>query len=233
VFALMLPEHNLHGGRFARKGMSEAFSAFIATLREGFGFCAKSRSISMLVGFNVTVLVTAGILDEYDQLIARGMGVPFALVGLWGFLRYASDAWGGRTAWRLKRALGGIGVKKPFSQLILLAFGAGTLLLLAAGVPTLWMLPAYGLFYFLMASGKVLFTENLQSSIRNEGRATVQSISSLLESPSAMLIYALIALVGGEDRLRHAMAAVAVLILILCGLFLISSRKKQAPLHTP
>jgi hypothetical protein len=48
-----------------------------------------------------------------------------------------------------------------------------------------------------------------------------------------MLIYALIALVGGEDRLRHAMAAVAVLILILCGLFLISSRKKQAPLHTP
>jgi hypothetical protein len=229
LLALVLPERNLHGGKMVQAGISEAFGTFMATLRAGFGFCVKNRFISMLVGFNVTVLITAGILDEYDQLIAISMGVPFALVGLWGFLRYASDALGGGLAWRLKHAMDGLGVKQPFSRMILLAFGAGFLLLLSAGVPTLWMLPAYGLFYFLMAAGKVLFTENLQSSIRDEGRATVQSISSLLESPFAMLIYAMIAVVGGEDRLQHAMAAVAALILILCGLFRIAVRKRQVP----
>lgn len=221
--AVLLPEYNFH----IQTQKCNRFKGYITTLKDGALFCLRHATISILIGFNLTVLVTAGILDEYDQLIVRSMGVPLALVGMWGFLRYSMEALGGRFAWKLKRFLNQKGFTRPISVQLSLAVFAGSFLALAAGFPMLLMLPLYVLYYFLLSAGKVLFTNTLQTEVGHQGRATVQSLTAMLETPSGILIYSLFGVAGGFGQLQGAMMAVAVWILAMCVLFTVLYKRQE------
>lgn len=110
AMATMLPDYNAYSEANNRSG----FDGYFKVLKDSMLFCLKHADISILVGFNITILVTAGVLDEYDQLIVRSMGVPLAMVGLWGLLRYGMEAFGGRFAWRLKKFLQNIILKNLY-----------------------------------------------------------------------------------------------------------------------
>ncbi len=222
MIAVLFSEYNFHIQ--TQKGSS--FKDYITTLKDGASFCFRHATISILVGFNLTVLVTAGILDEYDQLIVRSMGIPIALIGMWGFFRYSMEALGGRAAWKIKNLLERKGFTRPISIQLNIAIFAGLLLALTAGFPILIMLPLYVLYYFLLSAGKVLFTDTLQTEVQYQGRATVQSLAAMLETPSGILIYSLFGVVGGFGQLQGAMMAVAVWILVICALFQ-ALRKRQ------
>lgn len=221
--AAFLPEYNFHRTSKEYHG----FKDYIATLKDGISFCWKHPTVSILTGLNVTVLVTAGVLDEYDQLIVRSMGVPFALVGLWGFFRYGMEALGGKYAWKLKRLLSRCGVKKPIPAQFSIAMFAGILLAFVAGFPLAIMLPVYVAYYFLLAAGKVLFTDTLQSEVVNQGRATVQSLTAMLEAPSGILIYSLFGITSSFGQLQGSMLAVAVWIAVFCAVLWIMYAKQK------
>lgn len=210
-----LPEYNSHSA--AQSG--NRIRDYLTTLKDGVLFCFTRPIISILLGINVTILLTAGILDEYDQLIVRSMGVPLALVGIWGFFRYSMEALGGRVAWKIKRFFNQRGLTKPIPVQIALSLGACLLLGLTACFPIVYVLPIYVLYYFLLSAGKILFTDALQSEIQQQGRATVQSLSAMLEIPFGILLYALFGVVGGFGQLRGAMLAVTAWIILFCMLF--------------
>lgn len=215
IMAAILPEYNFH--KQERKG--GGFKDYIATLKNGAVFCFMHAGISILVGLNVTVLLTAGILDEYDQLIVRSMGVPLALVGMWGFFRYGMEALGGRVAWKVKQFLKRCGLGTPVAIQLSIGVGAALLLTVTAAIPFLYTLPLYILYYFLLSAGKVLFTDTLQAGIQDQGRATVQSLTAMLETPFGMLIYALFGAVGGFGKLQGSMLAVAGWMVLSCLVF--------------
>lgn len=222
LFAIALKEYN----QSSKTKHSHQWRSYLCTLQDGVQFCLTHKFIPLMISFSVTVLVTAGVLDEYDQLIVRSMGVPLGLVGLWGFSRYGMEALGGYVAWRFKKLFLLLGINKPFIMQLYLALVSGLLLLFVAGFPVLFLLPLYGLYYFLMSCAKVLFTDSLQKSIEHQGRATVQSLAAMLEAPGAMLIYAIFATIGGFKNLQGAMAVVAIWILALCVLFWTLQRRK-------
>jgi len=223
AMATMLPDYNAYSEANNRSG----FDGYFKVLKDSMLFCLKHADISILVGFNITILVTAGVLDEYDQLIVRSMGVPLAMVGLWGLLRYGMEAFGGRFAWRLKKILAKYHIKKPVSIQSFISVCAAVLIAATAVFPIIYMLPVYVLYYFILSAGKVLFTDTIQSEIHNEGRATVQSLTMMLEAPSAMFIYFLFGVAGKFTRLQGGMLAVAIWILGFCVLFsFINARRK-------
>jgi MFS family permease len=223
IMATLLPEYNFH----CQTQTNNAWRSYLTTLKDGISFCWSHSTISILVGFNVTVLVTAGVLDEYDQLIVRSMGVPLAFVGLWGLFRYSMEALGGRVAWKLKRMLGRLGLSRPIPVQLTIALCAGVFLSLVSGFPLLFLLPVYSLYYFLLAADKVLFTDTLQQEIRHQGRATVQSLTAMLETPFGILIYSLFGVTGRFGQLQGAMMAVAVWILAFCILFWILQKGRK------
>lgn len=211
---------DIHGSFYILK-------SWLNTLIDGAQYCLTYKFVPLMIGFSVTVLITAGVLDEYDQLIVRYMGLPLGLVGLWAFARYGMEALGGYVAWRFKKLFKKLSITKPFIMQLCLAMISGVLLLFTAGFPVIALLPFYGMYYFLMSSARVLFTDSLQKNIEHQGRATIQSLASMLEAPGAMLIYAIIGIVGGNAYLREAMAVVAVWILVLCVLFWILQGRKR------
>jgi MFS family permease len=223
LFAAALKEYNHQ----SITNSSHQWRNYLQTLQDGVRFCLTHKFVPLMIGFSVTVLVTAGVLDEYDQLIVRSMGVPLGLVGLWGFSRYGMEALGGRVAWRFKSLFIMLGITEPFPMQLYLAIVSGVMLLCAASYPILILLPIYGLYYFLMSCANVLFTDSLQQSIEHQGRATVQSLAAMLEAPGGMLIYAVFGVVGGFRHLQGAMMAVAIWILALCFLFWIAQRRKN------
>ncbi len=203
------------------------FRNYLNTLHEAVRFCLTHKFVPLMISFSVTVLITAGVLDEYDQLIVRSMGVPLGLVGLWGFSRYGMEALGGIVAWRFKKLFIAIGITRQFSMQICLAVVSGLMLLFVAGYPILILLPIYGLYYFLMSCASVLFTDSLQQSIEHQGRATVQSLTALLESVGGILICSVFGVAGGFDHLHGAMKVVAIWILVGCILFWTLQRRRN------
>ncbi len=109
---------------------------------------------------------------------------------------------GGKYAWKLKHLLPRCGVKKPIPVQLSIAMLAGIRLAFVAGFPLVLLLPVYVAYYFLLAAGKVLFTDTLQSEIVNQGRATVQSLTTMLEAPSGILIYSLFGITSSAGQLQ-------------------------------
>jgi hypothetical protein len=215
IIAAYLPEYN----HMTEKGTGGSWKNYLTTLREGANFCLTHKSIPLMIAFFATVLVTAGVLDEYDQLIVRSVGVPLGLVGAWGLIRYGMEALGGRGAYRFKKWFARLGIRSSFSIQLCLALILGAALGISAIYPYLTLLPLYGTFYFLMSAARVLFTDTLQQSIENQGRATVQSLASMVEAPGGILVYMVFGLVGGTGNLQGAILAVTFWIIILSFLF--------------
>ncbi len=113
------------------------------------------------------------------------------------------------------------------------------MLLLSAIFPVIPLLPAYGGFYLLLSSARVLHADALQTSVTDQGRATVQSLANQMVMPSAIGMFALIGLLGqqgGSEKTGDPMYAVlwlAIGMLVLVPVFFamhmrqVSSRRKM------
>ena len=226
-----LPERNLYRGDRTGIRMKDAMD----TLRTGVRFCTRHAVARILLLLQITLLTLPEVLDEFDPLLAGAMGVPFLVVGLWGAIRYGLTAVGGIAAWRWKKLFAGKG-KNGFTP-ILAAGGIGCLLLLLSAVfPVLPLLPAYGGFYLLLSSARVLHADVLQATVTEEGRATVQSLANQLVMPSAVGMFALIGVLGDQgvagaqgDPMRAVRwLAIGMLVLIPGFVLLRGSRDNKA-----
>lgn len=157
-----------------------------AMIREAFKHLVKKREVLVLSALLVIPLSLADMLDEYDALIAASYQVPLACIGIWVGGRYLLQALGAALAGRMSRYI-------P-NATRLLSLLAGLLLLLSSLFRSPFLLGFYFLFYFLLSAAAVIGENQIQLSIGQQGRATVQSLISLATNLHALLVFSLLAL---------------------------------------
>lgn len=86
------------GARRPDAGMSGILCSLGAVLR--------GKAFVPLVAFGVLATVVYGVLDEYDFLFGREYGVPVALIGFWGGLRFLMEGLGALVAHKLETRFG-------------------------------------------------------------------------------------------------------------------------------
>lgn len=173
------------------------------------------RGMAALVAFGSLAGGAYGMLDEYDTLFGVQVGVPVALIGFWGAVRFGLEAAGGIIAPRLNRITFGRHLTGPAA----LAAAAGLALLL--GTLHRALLPLYFLFYFFMAAFEVGYETALQRRLESAGRATLGSIASFFFTVAGMalgLVFGLIAERWGLSVMFGSGAALVLAIALTYGL---------------
>lgn len=169
-------------------------------VRQAVGMALRVPFFLPLVVLGSLAVVVYGVLDEYDFLLAREYGVPVALVGLWGGLRFLMEGLGALAADRVGAKLG---LGAP-GRLAVWLGGAGILLVVAMVTGSVYALPLYFLFFFMMSMGEVLFHGWVQHRIESDGRATVSSLVSLVYEALGLGLI----LFAGPVSQRHGLPAV-------------------------
>jgi MFS family permease len=188
----------------------------LVTLRESAAFCVKSKKLLIMIILSVFVIITAGILDEYDPLIAEGYGLNLGFIGIWGCLRYLLEAIGGRIAYKLRAILTKLRIRDRFTSIWVLCLIAGILLGLSGWVHSIILVPLYGLFYLLMSSAAVLHEDYIQQQIYDQGRSTVHSLISLMNNLYAILFFGFLSAVLMGTDLRRVLIFIAIYIIVIC-----------------
>lgn len=216
--AFFFKEVNTYRDKHA-EAQAHVFRHYFATLGEGLKLCIMKRRLLLLILFSTPVICSAGVLDEYDQLVVSWLGLNIGYVGIWFSIRYLLEALGGGAAFWIKKLLHALAFKHSFNMIWLLSIVAGIALFAAAYFKTLLLLPLYGLFYLLMASAKVIFDDAVQQEIEDQGRATIYSMTSLLENLAGIGLYAVFGLSASLSGLQAALIAFSVYVLLLCVFF--------------
>ena len=185
------------------------------TLIDAAALCIKNKLLLTVVLMLVLVIGTAGILDEYDQLVAQSYGLNLGLIGVWISIRYTLEALGARFAYLYKTLFFKIGIKKEFYSIFLLCLFAGILLAVSVSIHSIALVPLYGLFYMLMASAGVLQEEYVQQRIEEQGRSTVHSIISLLHNLYGIVLFSMFAIVLSGSGIQLGIIITAFYIVIL------------------
>lgn len=183
----------------------------------------KGRAFLPLVVFGALATVVYGVLDEYDFLFGRTYGVPVALIGLWGGLRFSMEGLGAVAAYRIEARLG---LDSPVRLAIWMTV-AGLVLIPPAAIRSLYVLPLYFLFFFMMAVAELLFQGWVQRRVDSSGRATVSSLVSLVYEAFGMALIlgaGPVALVHGLEGLFLAGAAAVVVAALLFGVIAVGAR---------
>ncbi len=200
------------------------------TLREAFSFLLKNKEILIFSLLLITVVSTAGILDEYDQLIARDYGLSTAGIGIWAAVRFLLIAIGGYMAHGIKKAIQKISRKMDaISILAIVCILASVCLALAGLLKFNVIMSVYGLFYLIMSAGDVIGEDYIQARIGDEGRSTVHSILSLSHNLYASLIILVYGLMLRWVTLLDSLVIVAAYMVVLITLwgFLYARLKKS------
>ncbi len=227
MVAVKFHEVNYFKNDKVEKEESEGISPF-KTFADAFSLCLKDKLLLAVILMLIFVIGTAGIMDEYDQLIASSFGLNLGLVGCWIGIRYGLEALGGRIAYHLGALFCKIGVNERFYAISVLCLFAGVFLGISGILNSIIVLPLYGLFYFLMASAGVLQEDFVQQRIKEQGRSTVHSIISLVHNLYGIAFFGLFALLLSDTGIRLGVVAAALYIIILSvGLCLMYSKNKQ------
>ena len=202
LLALSFKEVNLY--RIREKGV---LRTNLHVAREAFRHLVSTHSLRYMAALLIIPLSMAGLLDEYDPLIASSYGFAIAYVGYWVGLRYLLEAFGSFFAHRFSVISKHVGV--------VLSLVAGVFLLVSGFLPQYLAIPFYFLFYLLIASAQVIQENLVQASIEEHGRATVHSIISLATNFHAILIFFLLGLALGSFSLR--------VLILMISLYIIAS----------
>ncbi len=194
------------------------------TLHGALTFMFKRKEILLYSLLSLLVITTAGILDEYDQLIAEGFGLSIALIGGWTAVRFILIALGGVLASSIRRGIERIfHLKDRMFQVAILCFIAAGALLAAGVVRSIGMMALYGLYYLIMAAGDVIHEDYIQKRIEAEGRSTVHSLVSLSQNLYGILCYGLFGLLVSGSNLFNGLiwtgVYIVIWILILCTIY--------------
>ncbi|MBH1941614.1 MFS transporter [Mobilitalea sibirica] len=150
------------------------------TFRNALLFLTSNMKILIFSLLAIFVIGFAGVLDEYDPLIAKSYGLSIAGVGIWASIRFLLMALGGYLSHGLQKAVKKLfRIKNRFYTLILLCLSAVACLIWAGVIRNLFIMGIYGLYYLIMSASEVQVEDYIQKKIEDEGRATVHSILSL------------------------------------------------------
>lgn len=158
----------------------------------------------------VLVITMAGVLDEYDTMIATDYGLTMSGVGFWVAIRFIMAALGSYLAHHVRRIVERIfHINARFITIGLLSL-LGAISLAAAGLlKSIPIMALYGLYYMLMSVTEVLYEDYIQQRIEDEGRSTVHSIISLVNNLYGILCFGILGLVLGVITLHGMLVVVA------------------------
>jgi MFS family permease len=140
------------------------------------------RRVLIMMTFSGAVLVTAGVLDEWDPLFLSDAGLSTVWIGFWLTIRFLSESAGAAAAHRAETVL-----KKP--SCMFAAAGLFALVVVSFGwFGNLWFLVPYALFYLVYSLLSVLAESSIQHEMRGDHRATVLSFRSLLENAVGIIL---------------------------------------------
>ncbi len=188
VTAAAMKEVNLYKERRISKEKDHRKS----TVYQSILFLIKRKDIFLLTAISLLVITTAGVLDEYDQLIAEDYGLTIALIGGWTAIRFLLISFGGILAYRIRRRLEKL--LHSMDRMLLITFlclASAGCLIVAGMVRVIMIMGLYGLYYFIMAAADVIQEDYLQQRIEAEGRSTVHSLTALSKNLYGILCYGL------------------------------------------
>lgn len=203
-------------------------------LKDVYLFFRNKRSLLILAVVSIAVIGTAGILDEFDSLIAKGFGMTLEAVGIWISIKYIIVALGSLLGPYLKTAITKtLHIKKILHIIGLICVVGGVLLGLTGGIRQIWTMGFFALYYLLMSACEVLAEDYLQQHIEGEGRSTVHSVISMAYNLFGILFYGVFGIVFRIGDLFSGLVVVAVYIVIMIGVFSIfekiSTNREQKP----
>ena len=216
-----MKEVNLYRDRL----IEEKKDSSLRTLLKSMNFLLKRKEILLYSLMTILVFTTAGVLDEYDQLIAKDFGLSYALIGSWTAVRFILIALGGFLAAVLRRGIErGFRLRDRMYQVVLLSCLAAGALLVAGLVRSIGVMALYGLYYLIMAAGDVIQEDYIQQRIEEEGRSTVHSLIALSQNLYGILCYGLFGWLVSGSGLFHGLIWTGVYIvlwtLLLCMFYL-------------
>lgn len=225
AIAFSFKEVNLYKDRLVKEKLGKEEN----TLFGAISFLLKKKEILLYTLLALLVITTAGVLDEYDQLIAKEYGLSIIIIGVWTAVRFILMACGGYLAFGIR-----IGIEKIFRQkdrmfsITMLCLLAAGFLITAGLVRTLGVMVLYGLYYLIMAAGEVIQEDYIQQRIEKEGRSTVHSLIALSQNLYGIFCYGLFGLVVSRSDLFTGLiwtgGYIAILTMILGMLYLIWKR---------
>lgn len=208
--ALAFQEKNLYRERLQE--LSEEKED--ATLRNALGFLLHNKEIMLFTLMTLLVITTVGILDEYDQLIAKEYGLTVSAIGIWTAILFALIAFGSYIAHGLRTMIEKIfRMKDIMYQVGSLCMVAAGLLIIAGLVRHFGIMVLYGLYYLIMAAGSVMQEDYVQQKIEAEGRSTVHSLISLSQNLYGMICYGLFGFLLTRTDLHGG--------LVWCGVYIV------------
>jgi len=184
------------------------------TFISAFKFLFHKKEMFLFSLLALLVVTVAGVLDEYDQLIAEKYGLTITLIGVWSSVRFVLMSVGGYLAVWIRKGLERIvGRGNKILSFALLCLAAAGSLMIAGLVRQLGVMVLYGLFYLIMAAGDVLQENYIQQQIGEEGRSTVHSLLALSQNLYGILCFALFGLLLTHTDLLSGLVWAGVYIL--------------------
>ncbi len=184
------------------------------TLRNALSFLFRNKKIFLFSLLTLIVITTAGVLDEYDQLIAQDYGLSIGLIGIWTAIRFILMAIGGFVAGWLRRSIEKIlRIKDKMYNISFMCLIAALFLVIAGLVKHINIMWLYGLYFMIMSSGEVLQEDYIQQNIEDEGRSTVHSVIALSQNLYGIICFGLFGMIASGAGLHAG--------LIWCGVYII------------
>lgn len=228
IIVLYMKEANLYRENRIEKQINSKAHTFI----EALSFIRKRKDILLFCLLALLVITTAGMLDEYDQLIAKSFGLSITMIGGWSALRFILIACGGYLAFSLHKGMNHIvHLKDSMLQIAFLCCLAAGAILTAGLVRSIPAMALYGFYYLIMAAGDVIWESYIQQRIEKEGRSTVHSVISLSQNLYGMFCYGLFGwMVSGSDLFQGMVWTGVYLLLwifVLCAFYLSWKKRRQ------
>jgi len=168
----------------------------LATLKASMKLCINNQMLLLVILMLVLAVGAAGILDEYDPLVADSFDLRLSIVGIWIGFRYLLEAIGSRSAYLIKSLFEKSGISEPFHIVFALCLISGASLAIFGFFHHILLIFLYGFFYLLMASAVILQEDYVQKQIEEHGRSTVHSIISLMQNLYGILFFAAVSLIS-------------------------------------
>lgn len=201
------------------------------TFGKACSFLFHNTEIILLMLLAVFVVTTAGVLDEYDQLIAKEYGLTVKLIGIWAAIRFAMISIGSYLARGLRIGMETLLHKKDgMFSIGFLCLLASSCLILSGLIKWIGIMSLYGLYYLIMSAGEVLQEDYIQKKIDMEGRATIHSLMSLSKNLYGIFFYSCFGIVATGSNLHTGLLLVGIYIAIwtinIMAIYIVSIQRR-------
>jgi len=184
--------------------------------------CKSNRNILLVLLFSSLIAIVPGILEEYDQLYAERIGLTIGLIGVWGAIRTGIEALGNRFAYKVRNRFNTV------NRICILSLIGGIFLFIAVHYKTLYLLPLYALFFFLISGGYVLAESMLQREITSRERATILSLNVFLMHLSALVLLSGFTIISRFGGLQAGFKLMAIYTILVSAAFMLITRKNKS-----